>query len=104
MSGQPSRIDALFTKLRRQAAMRLLREHSQRPGVDTAPLLGQEGERVVRLAGVRRTEVRDDRLRLGAALRQADRDTVLRPLHCGALVRARRPRVAGGARRASRGA
>jgi hypothetical protein len=46
--------------------------------------------------------VRDDRLRLDAALRQPDRDTVLGPLHCSALVRASRPRVAGGARGASR--
>ena len=50
--------------------MRLLREHPQRPGVDAAALLGEELERVVGLARVRRAEVGDDGLRLASALGQ----------------------------------
>ena len=64
--------DLPLPQLRRQPPVRLLREHPQRRRVDAAAALDEEAERVVRLAGVRRAEVRDHRLRLGAPLRQAD--------------------------------
>ena len=64
--------DALVAELRREPPVRLLREHPQRRRVDAAPGLDEEAERVVRLAGVRRAEVRDHRLRLDAPLGQAD--------------------------------
>ena len=52
---------------RAEPAVGLLREHPQRAGVDTAPLLGEERERVVGLARVRRPEVGDDGRRLAPA-------------------------------------
>ena len=52
--------------------MRLLGEHPQRRGEDAAAGLGEELERGVRLAGVRRADVGDDRLRLGAPEREDD--------------------------------
>jgi len=84
--------------------MSLLREHSQRAGVDASPVLGEELERVVRLPRVRRPEVRDDRLGRRAPLGQPDLDPVLRSPDGGALVGARRAgmarRTGGSARRA----
>ena len=62
--------DAVLADLRRQAAVRLLREHAQRRRVDAAAVLDEKAQRVVRLAGVRRPEMRDHRLRLGPALGQ----------------------------------
>ena len=64
--------DALGAELRAQAAVRLLGEHAQRRREDAAAGLGQELERRVRLARVGRPDVRDDRLRLGAAERKDD--------------------------------
>ena len=52
--------DRVLAELGREAAVRLLREHPQRPGVDAAAPLLQELERVVGLARVGRAEVRDD--------------------------------------------
>ena len=63
--------DALVAELRRQPPVRLLREHPERPCVDAAPPLREELERVVGLAGVRRPEVRDDRLRRRSPRRAA---------------------------------
>ena len=83
-----------------EAAVRLLREHAERPGVDASPLLGEELERVVGLARVRRPEMRDDRLRRRTPLGQPDLDPVLGTPDRGALVRAGRAGVAGGAARA----
>ena len=62
--------DALVAELGREPSVRLLGEHPQRRGVDAAAGLDEEAERVVRLAGIRRPEVRDHRLRLDAALGQ----------------------------------
>ena len=62
--------DALLAELRREPPVRLLREHPQRRRVDAAAVLDEEAERVVRLAGVGRPEVRDHRLRLDAPLGQ----------------------------------
>ena len=59
-------------ELRGQPPVRLLREHPQRRRVDAAARSRRGTERVVRLAGVRRAEVRDHRLRLGAPLGQDD--------------------------------
>ena len=64
--------DALLAELRGQAPVRLLREHPQRRREDAAPGLGQELERRVRLARVRRADVRDDRLRLERPGREDD--------------------------------
>ena len=64
--------DAIGAELRRQAAVRLLRQHPQRRREDAAAGLGEELERGVRLAGVRRADMRDDRLRLGAPRREDD--------------------------------
>ena len=64
--------DAVLAELGGEPAVRLLREHPQRRRVDAAAVLDEEAQRVVRLAGVRRAEVRDHRLRLGRPLRQAD--------------------------------
>ena len=63
--------DASVAELGGQAAVGLLGQHPQRAGVDASALLLEELECVVRLAGVRRTEVGDDGLRLGAALAAA---------------------------------
>ena len=84
------------TSVRRQPAVRFLREHPQRAGVDAAPLLGQERERVVGLARVRRTEVRDDALGLAAPLGEPDLDGLLGSLHRRAPV-TRRSRERGAA-------
>ena len=62
--------DAVLAELLREAPVRLLREHAQRRRVDAAPVLDEEPQRVVGLAGVRRPEVRDHRLRLDGALGQ----------------------------------
>ncbi len=70
--------DGVLPQLGREPAVRLLREHAQRPRVDPAAALLQHLERVVGLAGVRRAEVRDDRLRLDAPCRQADLDRAFR--------------------------
>ncbi len=56
--------DALGAQLGAQAAMRLLGEHPERCREDPAARVGEELERRVRLAGVRRPDVRDDGLRL----------------------------------------
>ena len=56
--------DVLVAELRAQAPVRLLREHPQRRGEDAPAGLGEELERRVRLARVRRAEVGDDRLGL----------------------------------------
>ena len=53
-------------ELRAQAPMRLLGEHPEGRGEDAAAGLGEELERGVRLARVRRPDVGDDRLRLDA--------------------------------------
>ena len=81
-----------------EPAMRFLCEHPQRAGVDAAPLLGQERERVVGLARVRRTEVRDDRRGLATPLGEPNRDPALGPVHCGTPVGTRRASVASRAR------
>ena len=60
-----------------EAAVRLLREHPERACVDAGPLLRELAQRRVRLAGVRRPEVRDDALGLDAARRKRDRDAAL---------------------------
>ena len=73
--------DRILAELGREAAVRLLREHPQRPGVDAAAALLQDLERVVRLARVRRPEVRDDRLGLRPPLRERDLDRALGALH-----------------------
>ena len=64
--------DARVAELGREPAVRLLREHPQRRRVDAAAVLDEEAERVVRLARVRRAEMRDHRLRLGVPLGQPD--------------------------------
>jgi hypothetical protein len=97
--------DALVAELRRQPPVRLLREHAERPRVNAAPPLREERQRVMRLTGVRRPEVRDDGLRRRPPLGELDLDPVLGPPHRGALVRAGRagvPRRARGAPRGSR--
>ena len=81
--------DLLLAEQRSEPAMGLLREHPQRPRVDAAPVLGEERERVVRLAGVRRPEMRDDGLGRRPPLGEPDLDLSLGALHRGALVRAR---------------
>ena len=60
-----------------EAAMCLLREHPQRARVDARALVRQLAESGVRLARVRRAEVRDDALGLDPARRQRDRDAAL---------------------------
>ena len=64
--------DALLADLGREAAVRLLREHAQRRRVHAAAGLDEEAQRVVRLARVRRPQVRDDGLRLGRAVGEPD--------------------------------
>ena len=64
--------DPLLADLGREPPVRLLREHPQRRRVDALAGLDQEAERVVRLAGVGRPEVRDHRLGLDAPLGQPD--------------------------------
>ena len=59
--------DPLLPHARGEPPMRLLGEHAQRPRVDAAALLGEERQCVVRLAGVRGAEMRDDGLGLRAA-------------------------------------
>jgi hypothetical protein len=49
--------------------MRLLRQHPQRARVDAAALLGEEAQRVVRLARVRRPEMGHDALGLDLSFR-----------------------------------
>ena len=88
--------DPLLPEPRAEAAVRLLREHAERPGVDPSPPVGEELERVVGLARVRRPEMRDDRLRRRTTLGQPDRDPVLGTPDRSALVRAGRAGVAGG--------
>ena len=56
--------DGVLAEIGREAPVRLLREHPQRPGVDAAAALLQDLERVVRLARVGRAEVGDDGVRL----------------------------------------
>ena len=51
--------DAVLPDFGRQPPVRLLREHAQRRRVDAAAVLDEEAQRVVRLAGVRRAEMRD---------------------------------------------
>ena len=63
--------DALVAEPGREPPVRLLREHPERPCVDAPPPLREELERVVGLAGVRRAEVRDDRLRRRSPRRAA---------------------------------
>ena len=75
--------DGVLPQLGREPAVCLLREHAERPRVDTAAALLQHLERVVGLAGVRRAEVRHDRLRLNAPCRQADLDCTFRAGYCG---------------------
>ena len=70
--------DGVLPELGREPAVGLLREHPQRPRVDAAAALLEHLERVVGLAGVRRAEVGDDRLRLHAPRRQGDLDRALR--------------------------
>ena len=70
--------DGVLPELGREPAVRLLREHPQRPGVDAAAALLEDLERVVGLARVRRAEVGDDRLGLDAPRRQGDLDRALR--------------------------
>ena len=70
--------DGLLPELGREPAVRLLREHAQRPRVDAAAALLEHLERVVGLAGVRRAEVGDDRLGRHAPDRQRDLDRALR--------------------------
>ena len=64
--------DVLLTELLAEPAMRLLREHAQRPGVDAGARCDELLERGVRLARVRRPEVRDDAL--GLVLARGERD------------------------------
>jgi hypothetical protein len=52
--------------------MRFLGEHPERRCEDPTPRIGEELERRVRLAGVGRPDVRDDRLRLRAPEREDD--------------------------------
>jgi len=67
------RVDALLAGDEADALLpQLLGEHAQRRGVDAAAVRDEEAERVVRLPRVRRPEMRDDGLRLGRPLRQAD--------------------------------
>ena len=88
--------DGVLAELGREAPVRLLREHPQRPGVDAAAPLLQELERVVGLARVGRAEVGDDGLRLGPSPRQRDLDRALGAAHC--LARCpQRGAAAGGA-------
>ena len=82
--------------------MGLLGEHPQRPGVDAPAVLGEELEGIVRLAGVRRPEVRDDGLRRCPPLRQPDLDPVLGAPNRGALVGTGRAGMAGRRRRFAR--
>ncbi len=92
----------LLAELVGQPTVRFLREHPQRPRVHAPPVLGQEAERLVRLAGVRRAEVRDHGLRLHAPRRQPDLDPPLRLLHRRVAVRALGARVPGRPARALR--
>ena len=86
--------DAVLAELRREPAVRLLREHAQRRRVDAAAVLDEEPQRVVRLAGVRRPEMGDDRLRLDRPLRQPDGqlgDRLPRRLPRGVAIAPARP-------------
>ena len=64
--------DVLLAELRAQPPVRLLGEHPQRRGEDAAAGLGEELERRVRLAGVGRADVGDDRLGLDPPVREDD--------------------------------
>ena len=94
--------DPILPEKRRKPPVRLLREHPQGPGVDASAVLGEERERIVRLAGVRRAQVGDDRFRRTPSLGQPDLDLALRALHRRALVRPRGAGMAGRARRPPR--
>ena len=65
--------DALLAELGGEPAVRLLREHPQRRRVDAAAVLDEEPQRVVRLPGVRRSEMGDHRLRLDSSAAAAGR-------------------------------
>jgi hypothetical protein len=65
--------DASLAELGREPPVRLLREHPERRRIDAPPRFDEKAERVVRLARVRRSEVRDHRLRLDTPVRQPDR-------------------------------
>jgi hypothetical protein len=78
--------DVLEPDLLAQPAVRLLGEHPQRPGVHARARLHELLERRVRLAGVRRAEMRDDALGLALARRERDLDAAL-----GLLDGVRRP-------------
>ena len=69
--------DRVRAELGGEAAVRLLGEHPQRPGVDAAAALLQHLERVVGLAGVRRAEVGDDATR--AATRRCGSEISIAP-------------------------
>ena len=94
--------DAVLPERRRESPMSLLRQHPQRPCVHAGAMLREVGEGIVRLAGVRRPEVRDDRVGRRPPLRQPDLDAILGAPHGGVLVGARRAGVAGRAGRAPR--
>src|SRR4029079_18868782 len=78
--------DLFLAEQGREPAVRLLRQHPQRSGEDAAPVLGEERQRVVGLAGVRRPEVRDDALGLSPPLGESDLDPTLGAPHRRALV------------------
>ena len=92
--------DGVGADLRRQPAMCLLREHPQRPRVDAATALLEHLERVVRLAGVRRAEMRHHGLGLDTTLRERDLDRALGALHSGLTACRSSPSVTFGAARA----
>lgn len=79
--------------------VRLLSEHPQRRGEDAATGLGEELERGMGLPGVRRAEMRDDALGLGAAGREPDLrlGQVRRAMLPGLARRAARPLLAAAA-------
>ena len=64
--------DVLCPELGAQAAMRLLGEHPERRREDAAARVGEELQRGVGLARVRRPDVRDDGLRLRTPVRKDD--------------------------------
>ena len=94
--------DLLLAEQGPEPAVRLLREHPQRAGVDAAPLLGEERQCVMRLAGVRRPEVRDDALGLSPPLGESDLDLSLGALHGRAFVGTGGPCVSCGPGRSPR--
>ena len=74
--------DALGADPLAEAAVRLLRKHPERTRIDAGPLVRELAQRRVRLARVRRPEVRDDALGLKPARRQRDRDPLLGSPNC----------------------